>query len=134
MIAGFVDWVLENGRIGAAVMALIGLALLGLTVVDVLMTESFFIVMPAGGLAFVALGALLFIFRPGGKERFEVAEATPLDPELVRTLKRRQKPYHLCTACRKVTPFSPCMHCDKAVDVVEIIDDEDLRLALVAME
>ena len=133
MVATFVDWVLENGRLGAAVMMLLGLALLGYTVVDIMRTEGFFLLMPVAGFCFVVLGAVLFVFRPGHARR-KPAPAAPLDADLVRALKKRERPYHLCTACRKVTPFSPCMHCDRAVDVVEIRYDEDLRLALVAME
>jgi hypothetical protein len=129
----FSNWVFDNGRVGAVVMLVLGVALLGATFVDYRASGGFFIAFPVAGTLLLFLGVGLFV-SARGKSTFEPAPARPLDPALWADLASTPKPFQLCMACRKVTAFSPCMHCDKASDVMTIDTDEDLALAKTAME
>ena len=130
---GFLNWVFDNGRVGAVVLLLVAAGLLVATFLDYQATGGFFVAFPVAGTAFLFLGAVLFV-SARGKSTFEPAPARPLDPALWADLSATPKPFQLCMACRKVTAFSPCMHCDKASDVMTIESDEDLALAKTAME
>jgi len=129
----FFDWVLDNGRPGAVVLGLVGAALLTVTFVDYRATHGFFVALPLSGTVCLFLGVALFV-SGRGKSTFEVAPPRPLDPALWTELQAEVRPYSLCLACRRVTAFSPCMHCDKAADVMTVETDDDLALAKAAME
>lgn len=134
MAGDFVGWLLERGRLGGAVALFIGLGLLGLAFLELQMTgEVHVILLGIGGPALLFGVALIVLDKPSLRGEFTEPTARPPDAEVVAMLERQQKPYLLCIGCKKVVPFNPCMHCDSAVDVMTIQDDEDLKLAISSM-
>ncbi|MCB9761201.1 MAG: hypothetical protein H6739_15275 [Alphaproteobacteria bacterium] len=129
------DWVFLHGRLGGLALAGLGLILGGVTVADALTTGGFFVVMAAASVLFIGLGGLLAVFGTGESGgRFVMPEPKPLSPELEQALRERPKPFYVCTRCRHIQSVYNCELCLRSVDCVEVRDDDDLGLAIAAME
>lgn len=133
MLDDFVNWTLDHGRRGGVVMTVVGVVCLVLVALDIRVSGGFFVAIGAVGALFTLLGLLLTVVSRPTKQHFEPVESRPLDAETLALLRGTERPFLLCMACRKVTPFSPCMHCDRALDVTTVESDEDLELALAGM-
>jgi len=135
MAGDFVGWLLERGKAGGIGLAVLGLLLIGGTVLDFRINGGFYPAMPGTGILLLLIGIALFVLdKPALRGEFREPTARPLDVGLVQALEAEPKPYLLCMSCKKVTPFTPCMHCDRGIDVLTVESDADLALALASME
>jgi hypothetical protein len=135
MAGDFVGWLLERGKVGGFVGVFIGLALIVGAIIDFQITGGFYLAMPGVGAIFLLIGGAVVVFdNPAVRGEFKEPTHRPLDEATARVLRSKQRPYLLCMACRRSTPFSPCMHCDDLLEVVNIESDEDLEFAMAAME
>ena len=96
-------------------------------------TNGFFIAVPAVALVFVLVGVMLLVHGDPQSGDFKHAEAAPLDPAFEDRLRNGARPYFVCTKCRSLPDQAFCEPCGGTIDVLEIRDDEDLRLALISM-
>lgn len=134
MAGDFVGWLLERGKAGGAVAVLLGLLLFGATFLDYRATGGFYPAMPGAGALLLLIGtALIALDKPALRGEFKEPTARPLDDSIVSALNAEPKPFLLCMACKKATPFTPCMHCDRGIDVMTIDDEADLKLAFASM-
>ena len=135
MAGDFVGWLLERGKVGGFVGVFIGLALIVATIVDFQITGGFYMAMPGVGAVFLLFGgALVVLDNPAVRGEFKEPAIHPLDETIARALRAKEKPFLLCMDCKKSTPFSPCMHCDSLLEVVNVESDEDLKFAMASME
>lgn len=126
------DPLLEMGRPGGVILLLLAAGLIGFTVWDMQATGSFFVAAPGLAFAFGLLGLMLLVAGSPGAQ--VPIERPPMSDSLLLRLTEPSRPYFVCTHCRSVSGPPPCLACGKTSDVMEIRDDEDMRMALVAME
>ncbi len=129
----FVDWLLATGRPGGAFALALGLLCFGLTILDFEANRGFFLMLPVFGLILVIFGGVLLVHGNPQSGDFNPKEAAPPSPELLDALHNTARPFYFCTRCRTIGEVGLCPRCKKGLDCVEIRDDEDLRLALVAL-
>ncbi|HJN77397.1 MAG TPA: hypothetical protein QGF58_25965 [Myxococcota bacterium] len=132
-MSALVDALLSSGRTGGVISLLIAAGLFGFTAFDYVANNGFFIVVPAIGLVFVIIGGLLLVHGNPQSGEFRQAQAVPLDPDFQDRLRNMERPYFVCTRCRSLPDQQFCDACGGNIDVLEIRDDEDLRLALASM-
>lgn len=132
-MSSLVDALLASGRKGGIVSLLIAAGLFGITLVDYVSTNGFFIAIPAIALVFVLVGVLLVVH--GNPETAEIgrSKAKPLEKAFEDRLRNSDRPFYVCTRCRSMPDQQFCETCGGSMDVLEIRDDEDLRLAVISM-
>jgi hypothetical protein len=133
VIHRLVDGLLGTGRPGGAVAIVIALSCLVLTLVDLEVTRGFFLLLPVFGVCMLLVGGVLLVHgNPQGGD-FKLKEPEPPSPALLEALNQTPRPFYLCTKCRIIGDTGLCDRCKLGIDCLEIRDDEDLRLALVAL-
>lgn|GEM_PF-2386799 len=132
-MSGFVDWLLASGRPGGALAVLLALVCFGVTAVDFEMNGGFFLILPVIGVILLMFGAVLLVHGNPQSGDFRFKEAEPPSEALMAALNETPRPFYLCTKCRIIGDVGLCSRCKKGLDCLEIRDDEDLRLALLAL-
>ena len=133
MTNGLIDLLLRTGRPGGVVSILLGLLMFLATALGVVGTGWVWFFMPGLGLVLVLFGVLLVVHGDPEAGSFQEKEAVAPSPELLEALSHQPRPFFLCTRCQMIGEVGLCPRCKKGLDCVEIRDDEDLRLALLAL-
>jgi len=133
MTNSLIDLLLRTGRPGGVVSILLGLVLILTTVLGVVGAGWIWFFLPGLGGVLILFGVLLVVHGDPEDGSFQEKEAAPPSPELLEALSHQPRPFFLCTRCRQIGEVGLCPRCKKGLDCVEIRDDEDLRLALLAL-
>lgn len=134
MSVDLLDDVISLGRPGGVALLLAAALCFGFMWWDLETNGSFYIFVPAFGIAFGLVGVLLFIFGDPSKRRLRAIEDVPVPPGLAERLAAHRRPFHFCTACYEIAPSERCELCDRVVPVMQLRDEADVPLALAALE
>ena len=131
------DTLFAWGRVGGAVLSALSLAFFALCFIDLQMTGSYFVAVPGIAVALLVPGILLLIFGDPANRSYDLdAVDTPVTRDVVDLLEHistAERPLWVCTDCRAVSGPGMCMTCGKSSTVMEIRDDEDLRMVVAAL-
>jgi hypothetical protein len=132
MAGEFYDWLRDHGRLGGAGCLVLAAVVAAFIVIDYRTTGGFFVAMPGLVLILVLLGVGLII-KGGTSEQLDIDGREPPPPELVRQLHAHEKPFFVCTRCRRIAEGGMCDKCGTQADCLEIEDEDDIQMALSAM-
>jgi hypothetical protein len=132
-VNSFVDLILSSGRLGGVVGIIAGVACLAFSSGEGVGVGLLSVLVPGFGLLLVLLGGILLVHGNPEGGGFKAKDGVPPSDELLRSLGETQRPFFFCTRCRTIGAVGLCPKCKKGLDCVEIVDDEDLRLALIAL-
>lgn len=133
------DVLLGWGRLGGVVLLLVAAALFGLCLFDYSTTGSYFIVVPGLAIALLVPALMLLVMGNPENRHFtlntEESHGPSLSvPELMADMASRTRPFWVCTHCKMITGPGVCLKCDQSSTVYTVMDDEDLRMVLVALD
>ena len=99
-------------------------------VVDDRTTGGFFVALPGLVLLLLLLGGGLLL-KGGTAQQLEITDDPP-PAELVRTMHAHERPFFVCTRCRRIAEGGMCDRCGTQADCLEIQTEDDLRMAISA--
>ena len=129
------NWIatlLKLGRPGGALSVLAAVGIMVVVVLDYLATGAFFLALPPLALALFVMGVALLIWGSEGRE-LKIKDNAPPPAELVRRLYIEERPFHVCTRCKRVAEGKMCDKCGSRADCLLIDDEDDIKMALSSM-
>lgn len=139
--AGKPPWMTTLGRPAGVAATILGLGLVLLFWWDLETTGDAYATVLGFGLAFTVFGIVLAVFgNPAMKRRYAPVEREP-DERLLREVAKHQFPFTICTVRHEVLAGGSDVpsnrahrQCNPRLHHLEVGDEEDLKLALAALE
>ncbi len=133
-LSRLIDWLLGTGRWGGLVSLVLGLVCIGIIVVDVLLSGSYFVALLGVAGLFFLLGVLLLIFgRPRSAMPVYLDEAVPPPPELLERLRTEPRPYFFCSNCWEFMAVATCTNCKASSASIEVQSEDDVSIAIASI-
>ena len=116
---------------GGALAVALGVAVFGLTSLDMQLTGNFFLVAPMVGIVLLLIGAMKL-----GQDIVALMRPPPSQADLQQVeilFQAHLNPFFYCTECYCICESGLCIRCGRTSSCLEIMTDEDAVLAISAV-